>query len=101
MNGIEAMAAIADRPRERGVESRIYDNRDVPVAIRDSCCGLGSEANRIFDPFFTTKANGMGMGLSNCRTVTNNHGSRLSPFRNCPHCTVFWFALQTSRESPS
>jgi len=99
MNGIEAMAA--DPTRELRVESRTDETGDVLVAIRDSGCGIGSDADRIFDPFFTTKSNGMGMGLSISRTVINNHGGQLWASPNCPHGTVFWFTLPTDRESAS
>jgi C4-dicarboxylate-specific signal transduction histidine kinase len=97
MNGIEAMDAITDRPHELGVESRIDENGDVLVAIRDSGSGLGADADRIFDPFYTTKTNGMGMGLSISRTLINNHDGRLWASPNSPHGTVFWLALSPGR----
>lgn len=97
MNGIEAMDAITDRPHELGVESRIDENGDVLVAVRDSGSGLGADADRIFDPFYTTKTNGMGMGLSISRTLINSHDGRLWASPNSPHGTVFWLALSPGR----
>jgi PAS domain S-box-containing protein len=101
MNGIEAMTAVTDRPRELCVQSRIDESGDVLVEVRDSGTGLGSEADRVFTPFFTTKANGMGMGLPISRSLIEGHGGRLWVTPNFPHGTVFSFALPVAAESSS
>jgi signal transduction histidine kinase len=101
MNGIEAMTAVTDRPREICVQSRIDESGDVLVEVRDSGTGLGSEADRVFTPFFTTKANGMGMGLPISRSLIEGHGGRLWVTPNFPHGTVFSFALPVAAESSS
>ena len=77
MNGIEAMAAVTNRPRSLCMQSRIDDSGDVLVAVCDTGTGLSSEAHRLFTPFFTTKESGMGMGLSISRSLIENHGGRL------------------------
>jgi PAS domain S-box-containing protein len=75
VNGIQSMAAVADRPRLLVIRSRIGEGGDVTVAIEDAGIGIKSEdAERIFDAFFTTKADGMGMGLSICRSIIEAHG---------------------------
>jgi two-component system, LuxR family, sensor histidine kinase DctS len=51
---------------------------------------------RLFTPFFTTKAEGMGLGLSLCRTVVEQHGGVLIDEPNQPHGTVFTFTLPAS-----
>jgi C4-dicarboxylate-specific signal transduction histidine kinase len=99
MNGIEAMTAIADRPRILWVRSQIDNSGDVIVSVQDSGIGLGSDADRPFTPFFTTKAEGMGMGLSISRSLIENHGGRLWATANSPHGAVFSFALPAAGES--
>ena len=96
MNGIEAMAAVTNRPRSLCVKSRIDDSGDVLVAVCDSGTGLSSEADRLFTPFFTTKASGMGMGLSISRSLVESHGGRLWAEPNSPHGAVFCFSLPES-----
>ena len=101
MNGIEAMAAVSDRPRLLGLQSRIDESGDVLVAVSDSGTGFGLELDRVFNPFFTTKANGMGMGLSISRSLVESHGGRLWAAPNSPHGAVFSFTLPATGGSPS
>jgi C4-dicarboxylate-specific signal transduction histidine kinase len=49
--------------------------------------------NRIFDPFFTTKPHGMGMGLSICRSIIENHDGRLSMSAGQPYGSIFYVFL--------
>ena len=101
MNGIEAMAAVTNRPRSLCMQSRVDESGDVLIAVRDSGTGLSSEAHQLFSPFFTTKTNGMGMGLSISRSLVENHGGRLWAEPNSPHGAVFYFTLPESGESAS
>ena len=48
---------------------------------------------QLFTPFFTTKAEGMGLGLSLCRTVVEQHGGFLAFEPNRPRGTIFRFTL--------
>ena len=48
---------------------------------------------RLFTPFFTTKSEGMGLGLSLCRTVIEQHGGHLDHSPNQPAGTIFRFTL--------
>jgi C4-dicarboxylate-specific signal transduction histidine kinase len=101
MNGIEAMAAVTDRPRLLEVQSRIDESGDVLVAVSDAGTGFGLELDRVFNPFFTTKANGMGMGLSISRSLVESHGGRLWAAPNSPHGAVFSFTLPATGGSSS
>jgi C4-dicarboxylate-specific signal transduction histidine kinase len=95
LNGVEAMTSVTDRPKVLAITSELVEPGTVQVAVEDTGTGLDpSTADRIFDPFFTTKSDGMGMGLSICRSIIDAHGGRLwaSPGVLCG--TVFRFTLR-------
>lgn len=102
MNGLEAMSAVTDRPREMRINSRRSDDMDgVLIEVRD--CGAGIEPegmDRLFDPFFSTKPEGIGMGLSICRSIITAHGGRLWVAPNPDHGATFMFAIPANREGP-
>jgi len=78
MNAIEAMAASTNDARVLEIKSAASDTGDVLVTVADSGPGVTAEKfDKIFDAFFTTKAEGMGMGLSICRSIVDAHGGRL------------------------
>jgi two-component system, LuxR family, sensor histidine kinase DctS len=64
-----------------------FDVGDVGVGIGESI------QSQLFTPFFTTKAEGMGLGLSLCRTVVEQHGGSLTYTSNSPCGTIFRFTL--------
>jgi two-component system, LuxR family, sensor histidine kinase DctS len=66
----------------------------VEFAVTDRGHGLSAEAQtQLFTPFFTTKPEGMGLGLSLCRTVIEQHGGALAHEPAVPLGTVFRFTL--------
>lgn len=78
MNGVQAMSGITGRPRELRIRTRCFDARHALVVVEDSGTGISEEnAGRLFNAFFTTKAEGMGMGLSICRSIVEAHGGRI------------------------
>jgi two-component system sensor histidine kinase DctS len=66
----------------------------VEFSVSDVGVGIGEDvAGQLFTPFFTTKAEGMGLGLSLCRTVVEQHGGHLNFEPLDPRGTVFRFTL--------
>jgi len=97
MNGIEAMHSV--QPRVLKVKSDRTQPNTVRVSIEDTGTGIdSSNLDRIFNPLFTTKATGMGMGLSICQTIIENHGGRIwvSPAIN--RGSVFQFELPVNAD---
>jgi len=101
-----AMQAMAELPGERcltlsaqRVAARPGQRRDaVRFSVADTGAGISDEvAQKLFTPFFTTKAEGMGLGLSLCRTVVEQHGGAIEHQPASPRGTVFSFALTVAR----
>src|SRR5215204_1340761 len=67
-NAIEAMTMV-DGPRVLAVSSNVRDDGRVMISIADTGTGISPpDVQRVFNPLFTTKSDGMGMGLSICRS---------------------------------
>jgi PAS domain S-box-containing protein len=78
MNSIQSMTDVAERPRVLVISSRADAAGAVSVAVQDSGAGVSPEsASWLFDAFFTTKPQGMGMGLSICRSIIEAHNGRI------------------------
>jgi PAS domain S-box-containing protein len=93
-NGTDAMSSITDRSRILRIESQIEAAGSVLVAVADAGTGFNHGiADRIFEPLFTTKPNGMGLGLSICRSIIEAHGGQLWASPGFPHGAVFQFTL--------
>ena len=93
-NGLQAMAD-APAPRLLRISAALQeDAQRVAFSVCDTGEGISAEvAARLYTPFFTTKAEGMGLGLSLCRTVVEQHGGQLCHTDNTPHGTLFSFSL--------
>jgi signal transduction histidine kinase len=92
-NAIDSMAT-KDGPRILCVRSEVHDGGNVMVSVADTGTGIESqEVERIFSPLFTTKSNGMGMGLSICRSIIEAHDGRIWVAPNKPQGVVFQFVL--------
>ena len=93
-NGLQAMAE-APAPRLLRLQARLGPaHTAVEFVVADSGEGISDAvAAQLFTPFFTTKDEGMGLGLSLCRTVVEQHGSALQHQPQTPRGTVFRFTL--------
>jgi two-component system sensor histidine kinase DctS len=77
-------------------------NAWVEFAVTDIGAGIGADVQtQLFNPFFTTKAEGMGLGLSLCRTVVEQHGGHLTFGPHAPKGTVFRFTLPAASDAPA
>jgi signal transduction histidine kinase len=86
--------AVTSGPRIMSVSSEIRDG-GVLVSVADTGAGIKSQdTERVFNPLFTTKSDGMGMGLSICRSIIEAHDGRLWAAPNVPQGAVFQFVLR-------
>jgi PAS domain S-box-containing protein len=93
-NAIDAMEPVTDRPQTLRVKSELRNGDTITVTIEDSGVGIDPEKmDRLFDSFFTTKPDGMGMGLSICKSIIEAHDGRLWATPAAQHGSVFRFEL--------
>jgi signal transduction histidine kinase len=93
------MNAVSDRPRVLAISSEFAETDSVLVAVEDTGTGVDPKiADRIFGAFFTTKPNGMGMGLSICRSIIEAHRGQIWATRNSETGSTFQFRVRTYRE---
>jgi two-component system sensor histidine kinase DctS len=95
-NAIESMAGVS--PEKRILRITATTDQESPpnvvVSIIDQGHGIPPDvAERLYSPFFSTKADGMGMGLSICRTAIEFHGGTLTHIANPQGGTIFRFSL--------
>lgn len=93
-NGLEAMESVPVPQRVLNIHSANLDNGDVRIDIMDAGPGI-DDVQRIFEPFFTTKTDGLGMGLSICRSIIEAHSGRLLAV-SAEGQTTFSFVLPSS-----
>ena len=99
VNAVQAMSSVSEGARDLLISTGTAESDRVLVAVRDSGPGLPpSSAERLFEAFYTTKADGMGMGLSICRSMIEAHGGRLWASANEPHGAVFQFTVPVHPE---
>jgi len=101
MNAVDAMSAVTNRARVLRIKTEERKLDGVLITVEDSGVGIDPQnLDRIFDTFFTTKPQGMGMGLSICRSIIESHDGRLSVAAAQPHGSIFHVSLPTSTIRP-
>jgi two-component system, LuxR family, sensor histidine kinase DctS len=79
-NGIQAMHGAARDADEAVLSLTVRQTHPqwVRISVGDRGPGITDEvARQLFTPFFTTRSDGMGLGLSVCRTIVEQHGGAL------------------------
>jgi signal transduction histidine kinase len=78
-NATDAMASVEQRARVLTVRSQKTGDCDIVLSVEDTGSGIDpADLDRAFEPFFSTKPEGMGMGLSICRSIVEAHGGRIA-----------------------
>jgi C4-dicarboxylate-specific signal transduction histidine kinase len=99
VNAMEAMSASAEGPRELQIVTSGTGSDRLLVAVRDTGPGLAPAVEEnLFKAFHTTKPNGMGLGLSICRSIIESRGGRMWATANTPRGAVFQFTLPAHSE---
>jgi signal transduction histidine kinase len=92
-NAIDSLGAV-DGPRVLSVKSEAHGGGGVMVSVADTGAGIHpQDVGRIFNPLFTTKSDGMGLGLSICRSIIEAHDGQLWVSANTPQGALFQFVL--------
>jgi C4-dicarboxylate-specific signal transduction histidine kinase len=94
INAVDAMSGASDGSRELLISTVKSNPGDVLISVRDSGPGLApATLERLFDAFYTTKPKGLGLGLSICRSIVEEHGGRLWASANAPRGAIFQFTV--------
>ena len=98
LNGTEAMETIDHQFRELRILTVEDEENAVRVSVRDKGTGIDhTHIDSIFEAFYTTKPEGMGMGLSICRSIIEAHGGRLWAENNPDKGATVFFTVPISK----
>ena len=97
-NACDAMADMPSEARAMTIRTGLDDNDFVLISVSDAGPGIAEgKLEQVFEPFFTSKANGMGLGLSVCRTIISAHGGKLWAVNNSSRGASFHLALPVNQ----
>jgi PAS domain S-box-containing protein len=101
VNGIQAMEMIDDREAVLLIRTQRPQPDQVLLAVEDAGVGMKPEnLDQLFRAFYTTKPNGLGMGLSICRSIIEAHGGRIWASPNAGPGMTFCFTLAMDGTRP-
>lgn len=100
LNALEALEAVHEREKQLSIRTCRIDGERMAIQIVDNGVGV-DDMEAVFEAFFTTKAEGMGMGLSICRSIAAAHGGALAAERNAGFGMTFTVTLPIEKEVAS
>ena len=93
-NAIESMSSL--KTRVLRIQTKLNASNTMHVSVEDTGTGIEpSDLARLFQPMFTTKERGMGMGLSICQSIIENHNGRIWASPGVNGGSIFQFELPT------
>jgi C4-dicarboxylate-specific signal transduction histidine kinase len=100
VNAVDAMDSMTDRRLK--ITANQQEPSGVLITVEDSGPGVAPEnIKHIFEPFYSTKPQGMGMGLTICRSIVEAHGGRLVAARSLLGGLAMQISLPTTENSPA
>jgi signal transduction histidine kinase len=100
-NALDAMSTVDDRPRDLLIRTERQDGDSVQLSVKDSGAGFDPRTMaKLFEPFYSTKDDGMGVGLSVCRSIIENHQGRLWAAPNDDAGATFLFSIPRQGPDP-
>lgn len=100
LNALQSMDMTQVSQRSITISSACTTDMDIRVTVSDTGSGISKEhRDQLFIPFFTTRKNGMGIGLSICRTLITAHGGSLNIGKPKPKGSEFYFILPATQPS--
>jgi two-component system sensor kinase FixL len=94
VNGCEAMIGNEPNDRTLVIETSIVDHETVGISVLDNGTGIRPDIlDQLFEPFVTTKQQGLGLGLTICRSIATAHGGQLWAGNNTDRGSAFRLML--------
>jgi signal transduction histidine kinase len=93
-NASDAMNTFDDRPRELLITTERDEGDRARLSVKDAGVGLDPQSmDKLFEAFYTTKNDGMGIGLSVCRSIIEKHRGLIWATQNDGPGATFSFSI--------
>jgi C4-dicarboxylate-specific signal transduction histidine kinase len=100
LNSTEALMNMKEISRSIIVRTYQEDTRTVTLSVKDNGPGIEDKAMpHLFEAFYTTKTEGLGMGLTICRSIVDEHRGRLWAENNPEGGATFYFTIPIAKEN--
>lgn len=96
MNALEAVEDYGEGSSEVIVATKAEGSKDVVFSVSDTGPGIDpGQITSIFDSFYTTKTEGLGVGLSICKTIAREHGGKIWAENRTEGGATLFFSVTT------